>query len=118
MELWYPFLHIYCNICNKSLCEKCAEKHKCVHALEIIKVNLQKDLEELKNSIYPENQDIATNTLNKKAELYENSQKLITAIDKHGGNLHREIDIAISKLKSDLDEIDSKQFAVQNKRGT
>lgn len=46
-----PPLHKYCNICDKHLCENCAEKHKCVHALEIKKVNLRKDLEELKKSI-------------------------------------------------------------------
>lgn len=86
-----------------------------MHALEIKKVNLRKDLEELKISIYPKYQDIATYTLNKNAEIYENSQKLITAIDKHGENLHSEIDIAISKLKAGLDEIDSKHFAVLDK---
>lgn len=68
-----PPLHIYCNICDKSLCENCAEKHRCVHALGIKKVILRKDLEKLKKSIYPKYQDIATYTLNKKAELYGKS---------------------------------------------
>lgn len=94
---------------------KTAEKHKCVHALGIKKVNLRKDFEELKKSIYPKYQDIATYTLNKKAELYGKSQKLITTVDKHGEILHREINIAISKLKSGLDEIDSKHFTVLDK---
>lgn len=87
----------------------------CACTLNKKKVNLWKNLEELKKSIYPKYQDIAAYTLNKKAELYENSQKLITAIDKHREILHLEIDIAISKLKSGLDEIDSKHFAVLDK---
>lgn len=113
----------YCEQCEMSCCVYCANSsehlgHQFVEVekkLAIKKLNLQKDLQELEKSIYPVYQKIASNIPVRKAELDKNSQKLTTAISKHGEDLQREINTAIEKMKADVIEIKSKQMAVLDK---
>uniref|UniRef100_K1QMD4 Tripartite motif-containing protein 3 n=1 Tax=Magallana gigas TaxID=29159 RepID=K1QMD4_MAGGI len=115
---------LHCEPCNIPICLECVSSgehlgHKQVGILKKLdtkKEALKKDLHELENSIYPKYQEIASILLVQKADLNKNSNKLTAALDKHGEDLHREIEIAITKLKSDVDEIESKHLFVLDKQ--
>ncbi|XP_052709475.1 uncharacterized protein LOC128184158 [Crassostrea angulata] len=114
---------LYCEHCGIPICVECVssrehlghEQAGILKMLDTKKEALQRDLQELENTIYPKYQEIASNIPVQKADLKENSEKLTTTIDKHREELQREIDIAIRKLKSDVVEIDSKHLVVLNK---
>nr|XP_034334665.1 tripartite motif-containing protein 2 [Crassostrea gigas] len=114
---------LHCEQCDIPICVHCvsSESHK-NHKLVDFYTNykkkredLQKDLQEFVKSLSPKYQEVANKITVQKADLSKNSEKLTTAIDKHGEVWHREIDTIIQKLKSDLDEMDAKHLAVLNK---
>nr|XP_034330767.1 probable E3 ubiquitin-protein ligase MID2 [Crassostrea gigas]XP_034330768.1 probable E3 ubiquitin-protein ligase MID2 [Crassostrea gigas]XP_034330769.1 probable E3 ubiquitin-protein ligase MID2 [Crassostrea gigas]XP_034330770.1 probable E3 ubiquitin-protein ligase MID2 [Crassostrea gigas] len=114
----------YCEQCNIPICELCVssqehQTHDVVDILERLKRKtqfLQKDLQDFEKLIHPKYQEILSSISEQKADLRENSQKLTTAINKHGEDLHREIDTIIQELKSDLDEMDTKHLVVLNQQ--
>nr|XP_034315658.1 tripartite motif-containing protein 2-like isoform X1 [Crassostrea gigas]XP_034315659.1 tripartite motif-containing protein 2-like isoform X1 [Crassostrea gigas] len=115
---------LYCEHCNIPICLECVSAgehlgHKQVEllkSLEAKKEVLQKDLQELEKLISPKYQEMASLVPIQKAELNKNSKKLTADIVKHGNILHSEVDIAINKLKSDVDEMESKHLVVLNKQ--
>eukprot|EP00105_Crassostrea_gigas_P033553 XP_011456965.1 PREDICTED: uncharacterized protein LOC105349017 [Crassostrea gigas] len=115
---------LYCEQCNISICVECISSgdhlgHKQVGIVKILDAKreaLKKDLQELENSIFPKYQEIASNIPVQKAELNKNSKKLTIALDKHGEELKREIDIGIQKLQFDVDEIESKHLVAFEKQ--
>ncbi|XP_052707961.1 E3 ubiquitin-protein ligase TRIM71-like [Crassostrea angulata] len=114
----------YCEQCDISLCVYCItngnhQNHNLIDIFSIMerkKKELQEDIKEFEKSLSPKYQEIVNTITVQKTELNKNSQKLTTAIDKHGEVWHREIDTIIQKLKSDLDEMDTKHLAVLNKQ--
>lgn len=109
----------HCEQCDIPICLQCAfsglhKGHNCIDLLKKLKLkkgSIQTDLQELK-SICSKYQDIASFIPFEKAELKKNSKKLVTAICKHGEDLHKEIDTVIKSMTSNLDEMDSKHLAV------
>lgn len=80
--------------------------------LESKKDALQRDLQKLEQSIYPSYNGIAMNILVQKTQLKENTDKSLIAINTHEEDLHREVDSHYMTVKSDLNEIKSKQTAI------
>lgn len=115
---------LHCAECNNSICAICVssgehEQHKKVDILEYVenkKGEIQKDLKELEDSIFPKYQEIAKSISSQMSAFVENSQKMKTIIDQKGKEWHREIDNLIMKLKLGIDEMDSKHHTVLNKQ--
>lgn len=114
----------FCAKCKISICEQCvlSEEHSGHGIVDVMeklkrqKLVLQRDKYELEKFLYPQYQEIASFILAQKVDCEENSNKLTTAINKYGEHLHREIDIVIKKLKSDLYEWDSKYMDALKKQ--
>ncbi|XP_052691303.1 E3 ubiquitin-protein ligase TRIM71-like [Crassostrea angulata] len=114
----------YCKQCDIPICATClsSEEHNGHQFIEITKTMdkkkeiIQKDLQQLEKSIYLKYQEIASIIPVQKSALNENSQKLTTEIDKHGVDLHREINTIIRNMKSNVEEIDTKHLAVLDKQ--
>lgn len=115
---------LHCEQCDIAICVQCASdtEHRghefvdMVKALHTKKEVLRRDFQELEKLIYPKYQEIASAIPIQKADLKKNSQQLTAAINKHGEDLQKEIETIIKKLKSNLDEMDSKHVDLLNKR--
>lgn len=107
---------LFCEQCHIPICVKCASsyEHKGHVFKEIIqeiknnRQSLEKDLIELENCIYPKYLRLGKYIPVQKAEYSKHSQQLLKSINKHGENLHKEIDINLEKLKSNLNEMNFK----------
>lgn len=113
----------YCKKCTIPICLECASSeehigHELVnvekHLENKIKV-LRRDLQVLEKFIFPKYEEIASNVLVQKVDLYKNSHKVTTAINKHGKDMIKEVGNAIKKMKSDLYEMNSKYLSVLNR---
>lgn len=96
-------------------------QHTLIDILNIFerkKGDLQYDLKELEESIFPKYEDFTTSIQKWKTDLYENSKKLTKAVENHGEDLHNEIDTIVQKLKSEIEEIELKNMAVLTERET
>lgn len=114
--------NLYCEHCENPVCDKCIifEEHKDHFIIPIlkqfdIKQNvLQKDLKELQESLLPKYEKIASCINLQKSDLITNFKTLKINANRHGEELHKQIDIIIEKTKSDIDEMESKYLAILN----
>uniref|UniRef100_A0A8W8LS87 Tripartite motif-containing protein 3 n=1 Tax=Magallana gigas TaxID=29159 RepID=A0A8W8LS87_MAGGI len=74
-----------------------------------------KDTKELENHISPTYEDIARDLENQFANLDGGYEKITTTISKQGEQWHREIDIVINKMKTEISEIKGKHRYILQK---
>nr|XP_022321963.1 uncharacterized protein LOC111123721 [Crassostrea virginica]XP_022321964.1 uncharacterized protein LOC111123721 [Crassostrea virginica] len=103
---------LLCEQCDIPICLLCVssgehEQHKKDELLNCFskqKKIIQRDLEEMQNSIYPKYQEVSSNIPIQRDDLSANSHKLKTALNKQGELLHKKIDAAIQNLLSKVDK--------------
>nr|XP_019924222.2 uncharacterized protein LOC105331618 [Crassostrea gigas] len=111
------------NCANSFICSSCtaSEQHKghifveVLHAYKTQKEIVKKDTEELENSISPKYEEIARDLENQLAKLDGRYEKIATTISKQGEQWHREIDIVINKMKTEISEIKVKHRDILQK---
>ncbi|XP_062580689.1 E3 ubiquitin-protein ligase TRIM71-like [Saccostrea cucullata] len=114
---------MYCNKCDIPVCTKCLASdqhlgHKLSEILQIVdekKDKILKEQTELKEKIYPNYKDIASDVKNRMSQLQKEYGDLSTAITKHGEDWHREIDKLVKKLRAEVDEMKNTQLQTLQK---
>nr|XP_034317455.1 uncharacterized protein LOC105322040 [Crassostrea gigas] len=113
-----------CHDCNNIfVCSSCIAseqhgRHKFVEITEVYKTKkevIKKDAEELENHISPTYEEIALHLENQLADLDGEYEKLTTTITKQGEQWHREIDIVINKMKTEISDIKVKHRVILEK---
>uniref|UniRef100_A0A8W8LT91 B box-type domain-containing protein n=4 Tax=Magallana gigas TaxID=29159 RepID=A0A8W8LT91_MAGGI len=115
---------LQCKDCNNiSICSFCtaSEQHRghiFVQISTVYKVQketIEKDTEELVNTLSPTYEEIARDLENQLANLDGGYEKLTSAMSKQGEQWHREIDIVINKMKTEISEIKVKHRDILQK---
>ncbi|XP_061168258.1 uncharacterized protein LOC133177186 [Saccostrea echinata] len=114
---------MYCNQCDIPVCNICIASdqhltHKFLTILQILdekKNKIIKEQTELKKTIYPTYQDIASDVQNRMSQLEKEYGDLSIAITKHGEDWHTEIDKLVRKLKVEVDEMKNTQLQTLQK---
>nr|XP_034306453.1 uncharacterized protein LOC117682593 isoform X2 [Crassostrea gigas] len=103
-----------CEDCNNSfVCSSCmaSKQHKGHNFVEVTEVykakknDIKKDKKELENHISPTYEEIAFYLENQLASLDGGYEKLEITMSKQGEQWHREIDIIVNKMKTEISEI-------------
>nr|XP_022333992.1 uncharacterized protein LOC111130975 [Crassostrea virginica] len=113
-----------CTECNIRICSHCVasgehEEHTKEDILKIFEIKrelMQKDLQDLEESIYPRYQEAATNIPVQRADVKKHSQKLTTALDKQGEALRTEFEAAIRRIKSKIEEMETQHIAAIDRK--
>ncbi|XP_065937992.1 B-box type zinc finger protein ncl-1-like [Magallana gigas] len=107
-----------CKSCNNIfVCSSCtaSEQHRGHIFVDILTVykaqkeNIEKDTDELINLISPTYEEIASDLENQLTNLDGGYEKLSTTMSKQGEQWHKEIDIVIDKMKTEVNNIKVKQ---------
>ncbi|XP_062593102.1 E3 ubiquitin-protein ligase TRIM71-like [Saccostrea cucullata] len=104
---------MYCEQCDIPLCSACivSENHSGHKILEIIeiyhtkKMEIEKENEEMRKSIYPIYEDIASDAEKRISQLDKGYEGIATTITNHGEEWHRQIDKLVNKLKAEVDNM-------------
>nr|XP_034305024.1 uncharacterized protein LOC117682139 [Crassostrea gigas] len=113
-----------CKDCNNSyVCSSCMAseqhgRHKFVEVTEVFKTkkyNIKKDTKELENHISPLYEEMALDLETQLANLDGGYEKLTTTMCKQGEQWHREIDVVINKMKTQINDIKVKHRDILKK---
>nr|XP_034307090.1 uncharacterized protein LOC117682792 [Crassostrea gigas] len=113
-----------CKDCNNSfvfsscMASKQHKGHSFVDVNEVYKTmkdDIKKDAKELENHISPTYEEIALDLENQLANLDGGYDKLTTTTSKQAEQWHREIDIVINKIKTEISEIKEKHRDILKK---
>ncbi|XP_061165594.1 tripartite motif-containing protein 55-like [Saccostrea echinata] len=114
---------MYCKKCDIPLCTKCLVSdqhlgHRLSEMLQILdekRDSIIQEQTELKETVYPTYQDIASDVQNRMSQLEREYGDLSTVITKHGEDWHREIDKLVKKLQAEVDEMKNTQLQTLQK---
>lgn len=114
----------YCKECIVPVCSSCIltnshKGHTLLPSLDVIESKLkavEKDVDELQNSIYPKYEKIILELEKEKADLEIYYGKLTTNATQMGEDLHKEINILVNKRKTEINEMKTKHLAVLNQQ--
>ncbi|XP_061169417.1 uncharacterized protein LOC133178720 [Saccostrea echinata] len=114
---------LYCEICDSTVCSTCISsgKHKGHNLVDVRqklsskKEDLEKDLKELEENIYPKYTEIATDIHKDEADFEEYYGKQITAVITQGEEWHKEVENIVNKEKSSIEEMKTKHLTAINK---
>ncbi|XP_052712490.1 uncharacterized protein LOC128186687 [Crassostrea angulata] len=113
-----------CKDCNNScVCSSCMASeqhggHKFVEVAEVFKTkrdDIKNDAKELENNIFPVYEEIASDLKYQLANLDGGYEKLTTTMSKQGEQWHKEIDIIINRMKTEINEIKMKHRDILQK---
>eukprot|EP00105_Crassostrea_gigas_P043321 XP_019927469.1 PREDICTED: uncharacterized protein LOC105339610 [Crassostrea gigas] len=105
-------------VCSSCMASEQHGRHKFVEVTEVFtakKDEIKKDTQEFENHISPTYEEIAIDLENQLANLDGGYEKLTTTMSKQGEQWHREIDIVINKMKTELSEIKEKHRDILQK---
>ncbi|XP_061193418.1 uncharacterized protein LOC133201646 [Saccostrea echinata] len=112
------YCELYCEKCDIPVCSTCIssgkhKKHHLSNALQKLnskRKDLEKELKELEETVYPAYEELALDLNSEKLNLEMHYEKLMTAVEKRGEEWHREIDIIINSQKSEIDDMKTKHL--------
>ncbi|XP_052676477.1 uncharacterized protein LOC128157861 [Crassostrea angulata] len=105
-------------VCSSCIASEQHARHKFVEITEVYKTKkevIKKDTDELENHISPAYDEIALHLENELANLDGGYEKLTITMSKEGEQWHREIDIIINRMKTEIKEIKGKHRDILKK---
>ncbi|XP_052677677.1 uncharacterized protein LOC128158758 [Crassostrea angulata] len=105
-------------VCSSCTASKQHKGHSFVEVTEVYKTKkgvIKRDTKDFENHISPKYEEIALDLENQLANLDGGYEKLTTTMSKQGEQWHREIDIVIKKMKTEISEIKEKHRDILQK---